>query len=147
MNTVAPDIISKGRYTNMKRIIKTTITVTIRTITTLAFILICAYLFGSVNVNADELTADTKSESIIDMTQITDFVVNDESLQLYFNDGTGYYWENDIDSNNEIISTEYAQHFDDNYIDMDTVTEFDITEYGLMLYLSDGSGYYLERQV
>lgn len=144
MNTVAPDIISKGRYTNMKRIIKTTITVTIRTITTLAFILICAYLFGSVNVNADELTADTKSESIIDMTQITDFVVNDESLQLYFNDGTGYYWENDADSGDGIISDGYVS-YNDNYIDMDTVIGFDVTEYGLMLYLYDGNGYYWER--
>lgn len=145
MNTVAPNIISKGRYTNMKRIIKTTITITIRTITTIAFILICAYLSGSVNVNAAELTADTKSESIIDMTQITDFVVNDECLQLYFNDGTGYYWENDADSGDGIISTEYAQHYNDNYIDMDTVIRLDITEYGLMLYLYDGTGYYWER--
>lgn len=128
----------------MKRIIKTTITVTIRTITTLAFILICAYLFGSVNVNADELTADTKSESIIDMTQITDFVVNDESLQLYFNDGTGYYWENDADSGDGIISDGYVS-YNDNYIDMDTVIGFDVTEYGLMLYLYDGNGYYWER--
>jgi len=123
----------------MKRISETTIT----TIATLAFLIICAYLFGSMEVNAAEPTL----ESIIDMTQITDFVVNESNLQLYFNDGTGYYWESDIDSDNKIISSEYAQHFDDNYIDMDTVIEFDITEYGLMLYLSDGSGYYWERQV
>ena len=81
------------------------------------------------------------------MTQITDFVANESNLQLYFNDGTGYYWESDIDSDNEIISIEYAQYYDDNYIDMDTVTYFDIAEYGLMLYLNDGSGYYWERQV
>lgn len=128
----------------MKRTIKTTITVIIRTITTIAFILICAYLFGSVNVNAAELTPETKSESIIDMTQITDFVVHDESLQLYFNDGTGYYWESNVDSDNGIMSDGYIS-CDDNYIDMDTVIGFDVTEYGMMLYFYDGNGYYLER--
>lgn len=55
--------------------------------------MICAYLFGSIHVNAAEPTPETKSESIIDMTRITDFVVNDESLQLYFYDGNGYYLE------------------------------------------------------
>lgn len=129
----------------MKRTIKATITVIIRTITTIAFILICAYLFGSMNVNAAELTPHTKSESIIDMTRITDFVVNDESLQLYFNDGTGYYWENDADTSDGIMSDGYAQYYDDNYVDMDTVIGFDVTEYGLMLYFYDGNGYYLER--
>ena len=123
----------------MKRIIKTTI----RTIATLACIMICACLFETIKVNE----AEPAPESIIDMTQITDFVANESNLQLYFNDGTGYYWESDIDSDNEIISIEYAQYYDDNYIDMDTVTYFDIAEYGLMLYLNDGSGYYWERQV
>ena len=123
----------------MKRIIKTTI----RTIATLACIMICACLFETIKVNA----ADPAPESILDMTQITDFVAYQSNLQLYFNDGTGYYWESDIDSDNEIISIEYAQYYDDNYIDMDTVTYFDIAEYGLMLYLNDGSGYYWERQV
>ena len=72
----------------MKRIIKTTI----RTIATLAFIMICACLFETIKVNAAELAP----ESIIDMTQITDFVANDSNLQLYFNDGTGYYWERQV---------------------------------------------------
>lgn len=129
----------------MKRTIKTTITVTIRNITTLAFIMICACLFGSIHVNAAEPTPDTKSESIIDMTRITDFVVNDESLQLYFNDGTGYYWESNFDPDNGIMSDGYAQYYDDNYVDMDIVIGFDVTEYGLMLYFYDGNGYYLER--
>lgn len=142
---VAPNIISKGRNTNMKRIIKRTITITIRTIATVAFIMICAYLFGSIKVNAAKPTPELISESIIDMTQITDFVVNDGSLQLYFNDGTGYYWKNDIDSDSEIISDRYMQCYDDNYVDMNAVTSFDVTVYGLQLYLSDGSGYFWER--
>lgn len=129
----------------MKRIIKRTITITIRTIATVAFIMICAYLFGSIKVNAAKPTPELISESIIDMTQITDFVVNDGSLQLYFNDGTGYYWKNDIDSDSEIISDRYMQCYDDNYVDMNTVTSFDVTVYGLQLYLSDGNGYFWER--
>lgn len=131
----------------MKKAIKTTITVIVKTITTIAFILFCVYLFGNIKVNAAEPTSELISESIIDMTQVTDFVVNDDSLQLYFNDGTGYYWESNIDSDSEIISDGYMQCYDDNYVDMNTVTSYVATEYGLMLYLSDGSGYYLERKV
>lgn len=33
----------------------------------------------------------------------------------------------------------------ENYINMKTVTDFDATETGLMLYTQDGSGYYWER--
>ena len=130
----------------MKRAIKTTITITVKTIATIVFIIICAYLFGSIKANAAELTPELISGSITDMTQVTDFVVNDGSLQLYFNDGTGYYWESDIDSDNWIISYGYMQCYDDNYVDIDTVIGFNVTEYGLMLHFSDENGYYLERQ-
>ena len=140
--------IRKGRYTNMKRTINTTIIKaimkTIKTIITIGFIVLCICLLDSMQVKAAEPVKEI--ESLIDMNQISDFVVNDKCLQLYFNDGTGYYWENDTDSDNEIISNEYAQ-YDDSYIDMNTVTSFDVAEYGLMLYLNDGSGYYWERQV
>lgn len=33
----------------------------------------------------------------------------------------------------------------ENYLNMETVTDFDATETGLMLYTQDGSGYYWER--
>lgn len=33
----------------------------------------------------------------------------------------------------------------ENYLNMETVVDFDATETGLMLYTSDGSGYYWER--
>ena len=33
----------------------------------------------------------------------------------------------------------------ENYINMETVTDFEATETGLMLYTQDGSGYYWER--
>lgn len=40
---------------------------------------------------------DTKSEEFlnnyIDMRQVTDFTVNENGLQLYTSDGSGYYWE------------------------------------------------------
>lgn len=130
----------------MKRTINTIITTTIKTITTITFIMICAYLFGSINVSAAESLSEY--DTIIDMTQVIDFTVNDDNLQLYFNDGTGYYWENGVDTDNEIvlqyIQNEYLQ-YDDDYIDMDTVIDFDATVYCLQLYFNDGSGYYWER--
>lgn len=33
----------------------------------------------------------------------------------------------------------------ENFLDMQTVVDFDATETGLMLYTQDGSGYYWER--
>ena len=33
----------------------------------------------------------------------------------------------------------------ENYLDMETVVDFDATKTGLMLYTQDGSGYYWER--
>lgn len=34
----------------------------------------------------------------------------------------------------------------ENYINMESVVDFDATETGLMLYTSDGSGYYWKRE-
>lgn len=34
----------------------------------------------------------------------------------------------------------------ENYLNMETVVDFDATETGLMLYTQDGSGYYWERE-
>ena len=121
----------------MNRTMKTTI----KTIATIGFVMICALLFGKMKVSAAEPTPEP--DTIIDMTKVTWFVVNGDSLQLYFNDGTGYYWEHE-NMVIEITTITYVQ-YDDNLVDMDTVIDFDITEYGLQLYLNDGSGYYLER--
>ncbi len=41
------------------------------------------------------------------------------------------------------ISNEYVQ-YDDSYIDMNTLIGFNNTEYGLMFYFNDGTGYYWE---
>lgn len=36
------------------------------------------------------------------------------------------------------------EEFQDNYIDMRSVVDFDASEYGLQLYCEDGTGYWLE---
>lgn len=112
----------------------------IKTIVTVSFIIICACLFGSIQVQAAETTPD----SIIDMTQVIDFSANNGSLQLYFNDGTGYYWEKDIDVNSWNVVDDHLL-YDDDYIDMRTVIDSTATEYGLQLYFVDGTGYYWEQ--
>ena len=90
--------------------------------------MICACLLGSTKVSATEPTQEL--ESIVDMTRVTGFVTNDGNLQLYFNDGTGYYWEKEIDSINEVALNEYVLigyvQYDDCYIDMDTVIDFNL---------------------
>ena len=128
----------------MKNTINTTIKATmktIKTIITIGFIVLCICLFDSMQVKAVEPVKEI--ESLIDMNQISDFVVNGESLQLYFIDGSEYYWELDAGATIDTISNEYVQ-YDDNYIDMNTVVGFDTTEYGLMFYFNDGTGYYWE---
>ena len=42
------------------------------------------------------------------------------------------------------IDTSSAE-FQDNYIDMRSVIDFSVSEYGLQLYFEDGTGYWLER--
>ena len=49
----------------------------------------------------------------------------------------------------EVVPTNYidttSDEFFNNYIDMRTVSDFEATEAGLMLYINDGNGYYWER--
>ena len=66
---------------NMKRTMKTTI----KTIATIGFIVLCICLFNGIQAQAAEPTQESNLESVIDTNQISDFVVNGESLQLYFN--------------------------------------------------------------
>lgn len=118
----------------------------IKTIVTVGIIMICAFLFGSIKASAAE--PSPQHESLIDMAQVTDFVANDGCLMLYFNDGTGYYWEKDNDvSIDAVLETGSDTHIplDDNLVDMDAVVDFTVSEYGLQLYFADGSGYFLER--
>ena len=126
-------------YMNMKRTMKTTI----KTIATIGFIVLCICLFNGIQAQAAEPTQESNLESVIDTNQISDFVVNGESLQFYFNDGNGYYWEPESCATTDTISNKYVQ-YDDSYIDMNTLIGFNNTEYGLMFYFNDGTGYYWE---
>lgn len=118
----------------MKKIIKTIVTVGI--------MMICAFLFGSIKVSAAEPSPEF--ETIVDMTQVTGFTANAGRLQLYFNDGTGYYWEKDDDMVWDAESNT-DMPLDDDLVDMDAVVDFVSGEYGLYLYFADGTGYFLER--
>lgn len=118
----------------------------IKTIATAGFIMICAFLFGDMKVSTAE--SSPQHESLIDMAQVTDFVANDECLLLYFNDGTGYYWEKGIDMSMDAVAETESDAYiplDDNLVNMDEVVDFTASEYGLQLYFADGSGYFLER--
>lgn len=115
-------------------------------IATVGIIMICACMFGSMKASAAE--PSPQYESLIDMTQITDFVANDGCLMLYFNNGTGYYWEKDIDMSMDAVAETESDAYiplDDKLVDMDEVVDFTASEYGLQLYFADGSGYFLER--
>ena len=124
----------------MKEIAKT-----IKTVTTLGFILICVCLFNNTQVKAAEPTPET----VIDMDAVVDFVVNDNSLYLFFNDGTGYYWEKGTEEVEENITAEYIdttlRNIYNNYIDMCLVTGFVVNDGNLQIYLNDNTGYYWER--
>ena len=80
---------------------------TIGTITTMIIMLVSAYLLGT-----------TQAETITEVQTVTEIkaVIPDGYIPL-----------------------------DDSIVNMDSVIDFSVTEYGLQLYFEDGSGYYLER--
>lgn len=54
------------------------------------------YWFGTSHAKTVVVKKQMKAiekEHIIDMRQVTDYQSTDNGLQLYFADGTGYYWE------------------------------------------------------
>lgn len=124
----------------MKEIVKT-----IKTVAVILFISICTCLVNGTQVKAAELTPET----VIDMTQVIDFVADDNSLYLFFGDGTGYYWENTIDKEEITITDEYIDptlsESYNNYIDMCQVVGFVVNDGNLLIYLNDGTNYYWER--
>lgn len=83
----------------------------IGTIGTMTILLFGAYLLGATHAKAETIVKetekivevvpsnyiDTQSEdfynNFIDMRQVADFTISGDSLQLYFKDGSGYYWE------------------------------------------------------
>ena len=57
--------------------------------------------------------------------------------------------EKEVEKCIDVIPDDYvdtaSDDFNNNYVDMRQVMDFDTTEIGLQLYLSDGNGYYFER--
>lgn len=85
----------------MKRTIKT-----IGIIATMGIMLVCAYLLGTTQaetVTEIQTVTETKevipagyiplNDDIVDMNTIIDFSATEYGLQLYFEDGSGYFWE------------------------------------------------------
>lgn len=90
----------------MKRTIKT-----IGTIGAMTILLCGAYLLGTTQADTVTVTkeiikeveavpagyidtfCDDFHDNYVDMRQVTDFVVNDGNLHLYFEDGSGFYWK------------------------------------------------------
>lgn len=65
----------------------------------IGIMLLVSYWLGTQQVETiTEIKTIEKVKTIvpsnyINMKDVTDFVVTDYGLQLYFKDGTGYYWE------------------------------------------------------
>lgn len=86
----------KRRSNTMKKKIKTTVI-----IVTIGIMLVCAYLLGTTQTRTVETVPDNYIDTssydfynnYVDMRQVTDFISNDEGLQLNLLDGNGYYWE------------------------------------------------------
>ena len=77
-------------------------------IATMGVMLVCAYLLGTTQAKTDaEIQAMTGTgtrevipdgyiplnDDIVDMNTIVDFSATEYGLQLYFEDGSGYFWE------------------------------------------------------
>lgn len=81
------------------------------TIATIGIMLVCAYLLGTTQAETiTEVQTVTETREVIpdgyidinsaefqdnfvDMRTVVDFSATEYGLQLYFEDGTGYYWE------------------------------------------------------
>ena len=85
----------------MKRTIKT-----IGIIATMGVMLVCAYLLGTTQaetITEIQTVTETREgipdgyipldDNIVDMNAVVDFSATKYGLQLYFEDGSGYFWE------------------------------------------------------
>lgn len=72
----------------------------------MGIMLVCAYLLGTTQAETiTEVQTVTETweiipdgyiplhDSIVDMNTIVDFLATEYGLQLYFEDGSGYFWE------------------------------------------------------
>ena len=66
-------------------------------ILSIAFVAVAAiaFLAGTIQIKTDEASTSTdeSNEHIVDMQEVTDFESSENGLYIYFEDGTGYYWE------------------------------------------------------
>jgi hypothetical protein len=75
-------------------------------IATMVVMLVCAYLLGTTQaetITEVQTVTETKEvipdgyiplhDSIVDMDAVIDFSATEYGLQLYFEDGSGYFWE------------------------------------------------------
>lgn len=75
-------------------------------IATMGIMLVCIYLLGTAQaktVTKIQTVTETREvipdgyiplhDDIVDMNTIVDFSATEYGLQLYFEDGTGYWWE------------------------------------------------------
>ena len=78
----------------------------IKIIVTMGVMLVCAYLLGTTQAKTiTEVQTMTETmgvipdgyiplhDSIVDMDAVIDFSATEYGLQLYFEDGIGYFWE------------------------------------------------------
>lgn len=138
----------------MKKSIKT-----IGTIAAMGIMLAGAYLLGT-----------TRAETVIETQKVIEtvevipdgYIALNECIPLsdvacYFIDGYDYpCFElkdvgNQLDDDNnrsyaDIMETlpDETEDFQNNFVDMRSVVDFDATENGLQLYFEDGTGYYIE---
>ncbi len=97
----------------MKKSIKT-----IGTIAAMGIMMILSYLLGAM-----------QAETVTEIQTVTEIREVEKPVEVV-PDG--------------FIDTSSAE-FQDNYIDMRSVIDFSVSEYGLQLYFEDGTGYWLER--
>lgn len=97
----------------MKKSIKT-----IGAITAIGIMMALSYWLGT-----------TQAETITEIKTVTETMETEKIVEVV---PDGY------------IDSESAD-FQENYIDMRTVVDFDVNEDGLQLYFMDGTGYWLER--
>lgn len=103
------------------------------TITVMGAMLIGSYFLGATQTKTvTEIktiekvkTVEVIPESYVNMEDVSSFTANGNSLQLNFNDGTGYYWEG---KNNK------------NTINLNDITYWELNENdNIELYLEDGT--------
>lgn len=139
----------------MKRIFKA-----IGTIGAMTILLYGAYLLGT--TQAETITEIKEVEKVVEVIP-DNYIPLDECIPLsdiacYFIDGYDYpCFElkdigNQLDNPNNRSYADITESLEDvteeyqnNFVDMRQVANFEATENGLQLYFSDGSGYYWER--